>query len=52
MKYKRQRIICVALLTYYEDLTLTGANDNKKLWKTVKPLFGNKAKGKSQTAVV
>ena len=52
MKYNRQRIICVALITCYEDLTLAGANDNKKFRKTVKPLFGSKTKSKSQTALV
>ena len=57
MKYNKQRNICVALLTktkrkYYEDLRLSYVNDNKKFWKTVKPLFGNKIKCKSQTTLV
>ena len=55
MKYNKQRNIGVALLRktkrkYYEDLRLSDANDNKKFWKTVEPLFGNKIKYKSQTA--
>ena len=52
MKYNKRRNICVALLRktkrrYYEDLRLSDANDKKKFWKTVKPLFGNKIKCKS-----
>ena len=57
MKYNKQRNICVALLRktkrkYYEALKLSDANDNKKFWKTAKPLFGNKIKCKSQIALV
>ena len=56
MKYNKQRNIGVALLRktkskYYEDLRLSDANDNKKFWKTVEPLFGNKIKYKSQTTL-
>ena len=56
MKYNKRRNICVALLRktkrrYYEDLRLSDANDKKKFWKTVKPLFGNKIKCKSQIAL-
>ena len=56
MKSSKQRNICVALLVktkrkYYEDLRLSDANDKKKFWKTVKPLFGNKIKCKSQIAL-
>ena len=57
MKYNKQRNICVALLRktkrkYYEALKLSDANDNKKFWKTAKPLFGNKIKCKSQIELV
>ena len=57
MKYSKQRNICVALLRktkrkYYKDLRLSDVNDNKKFWKTIKPLFGNKIKCKSQVALV
>ena len=57
MKYNKQRNIRVALLRktkrkYYEDLRLSDVNDNKKFWKTVKPLFGNKSRCKSQIALV
>ena len=44
MKYNKQRNICVALLRKTND-------DNKIFWKTVKPLFGNKIKCKSQIAL-
>ena len=37
---------------YFKDFKLSDINDNKKFWKTVKPLFGNKIKHKSQTALV
>ena len=36
----------------YKEYRSSDNNDNKKLWKTVKPLFGNKIKGKSQIALV
>ena len=57
LKYNKQGNICAALLgktakIYYEDLTLSDVNDNKKCWKTVKPLFENKIKCKSQIALV
>ena len=57
MKCNKQRNICVALLKktrkeYYEDLRLTDVNDNKKFWKTAKPLLGNKLENKSQIALV
>ena len=57
MKYSKQRNICVALLRktkrkYYKDLRLSDVNDNKKFWKTIKSLFGNKIKCKSQVALV
>ena len=55
MKYNKQRNVCVALLRktkrkHYENLRLSDVNDNKKFWKTVKPLFGNKIKCKRQIA--
>ena len=57
MKYNKQRNICVALLEktkrkYYEALKLSDVNDNKNFWKTVKSLFGNKIKCKSQITLV
>ena len=37
---------------FCEDLRLSYINNNKKFWKTVKPLYRNKIKGKSQIALV
>ena len=47
MKYKKQRNYCVNLLKkekrrYYKNLDLKVINDNKKFWKTTKPLFSDK----------
>ena len=44
--YKRQRNKCVALLrkakkSYYGQLKPSDICDNKKFWKTVKPLFND-----------
>ena len=55
--YKKQRNICVSLLRkakkkHYEDLRLADVTDNKKFWKRVKPLFGNKIKGNSNIVLV
>ena len=57
MKCNKQRNTCVALIRktsrkYHEALKLTDVNDNKKFWKTVKPLVGDKIKCKSQIALV
>ena len=51
-----QRNVFVALLIktkkqYYKDLRLSNVNDNKKVWKTAKPLFGNKINRNSQIAL-
>ena len=55
-KYNKQRNICVGLVKktkrkYYEDLRLSDVNDNKKSWKTVKSLFGNKIKYKKSNSI-
>ena len=47
MKYNKQRNYCVNLLKkekrrYYKNLDLKVINDNKKFWKTMKPLFSDK----------
>ena len=57
MKNKKKRNICVALYRktkrkYYKDLRLSDVNNNNIFWKTVKPLFANKIKWKSQIALV
>ena len=48
--FKKQRNFCVKLLrqskqSYYSKLHPKVVNDNKKFWKTVKPLFSNKIHG-------
>ena len=45
--YKKQRNQCVKLLrkakmNYYKNLDTTTVNDNRKFWRTVKPLFSDK----------
>ena len=50
LKYNKQRNLCVTLLRkakkkYYINLKISDINDNKKFWKNVKPMFGNKNKG-------
>ena len=45
--YKKQRNLCVSLLkkvkkSYFENLKPSSICDNKKFWKTVKPLFSDK----------
>ena len=50
IRYKKQRNICVSLLRkakrkHIEDLSIADVTGNKKFWKRLKPLFGNKIKG-------
>ena len=45
--YRRQRNFCVSLLKkekkkYYNNLDIKIFQDNKKFWKTIKPLFSDK----------
>ena len=52
-KYRKQRNICVHLLrrakrNYYNDLDLSNVMDNRKFWKTIRPLFANKIKVKNK----
>ena len=44
--YKKER------KTYYESLDMTNLTDNRKFWKTVKPLFSDKAKGSSNITLI
>ena len=49
-RYSKQRNLFVTLLRkakkkYYTSLKMSDINDNKKFWKNVKPIFGNKNKG-------
>ena len=50
-KCRKQRNICVHLLrrakrNYYNDLDLSNVTNNRKFWKTIRPLFANKVKNK------
>ena len=45
--YNEQRNRCVKLVrsakkAHYSNLSIKGVNDNKKVWKIVKPLFSEK----------
>ena len=56
LRYNKQRNLCVTLLRkakkkYYTDLKMSDINDNKKFWKNVKPIFGNKNKGNKSKAL-
>ena len=47
--YNKQRNICVKMVKkakkeHYQNISLSEIIDNKKFWKTVSPLFGNKVK--------
>ena len=53
----RKKKIFVSLLRkakrkHYKDLSIADVTDNKKFWKRVKPLFGNKIKGNPNIALV
>ena len=47
--YNEQRNICVKMVKktkkeHFQNISLSEITDNKKFWKTVSPLFGNKVK--------
>ena len=47
--FVKQRDYCVSLLrkskrNYYSNLNVKDITDNKKFWKTIKPLFSDKTK--------
>ena len=51
--FKRQRNKCVKILRqakidYYKNLDVKCLTDNRKFWKTVKPLFSEKVKTPSK----
>ena len=55
--YKKQRNLCVNLLKkvkrkYFENLKPSHICDNKKFWKTVKPLFSEKSKSTDNITLV
>ncbi len=55
--FKKQRNLCVKLLReakrdYYANIDLKSLNDNRKFWKTVKPLFSDKIKTSSSVTLL
>ena len=47
--YNKQHNICVKMVKkakkeHYQNISLSEITDNKKFWKTISPLFGNKVK--------
>ena len=55
--FKKQRHLCVKLLReakreYYKNIDLKSLNDNRKFWKTVKPLFSGKVKTTSSVTLL
>ena len=41
-------MLCRAKRNYYNDLDLNNVTDNRKFWKTIRPLFANKIKVKNK----
>ena len=57
LAFKHQRNYCNRLYkkerrTYYENLNVKSITDNKKFWKTVKPLLGDKGGKKEKIVLV
>ena len=55
--FKKQRNLCVKHLReakrgYYKNIDLKSLNDNRKFWKTVKPLFSGKVKTTSSVTLL
>ena len=55
--FKKQRNKCVKILrqakaSYYGNLDMNSVTDNKKFWKTVKPLFTDKVQNSSSITLV
>ena len=55
--FKKQRNYCVKLLrktkrNYYQNLDLKNLSDNRKFWKTVKPIFSGKVQTSSSVTLV
>ena len=55
--FHRQRNLCIKLFRtekkrYYNNLDVTLITDNRKFWKTVKPLFSDKIKSQSKIVLV
>ena len=56
-KYTRIRNICVKMTlkakkSYFNNININSLVDNKKFWKTVKPLFSDKCTNKSKIMLV
>ena len=55
--YRKQKNFCSRLYKmerkrYYTSLDLTKVNDNKKIWKTIKPFFSDKGIGKTEITLI
>ena len=55
--FKTQRNLCVKLLRraksdYYRNLSLGDLTDNRKFWKTVKPVFSNEVQTTSSITLI
>ena len=55
--YRKQKKICSRLnkkerKKYYANLDIRNITDNKKFWKTVKPLFSEKAQNVQKITIV
>ena len=55
--FKKQRNKCVKLLCwakfdYYRNIDLCKLTDNRKFWKTVKPLFSDKVKVNTSISLI
>ena len=56
-KFRKQRNSCAKLFrrekrNYYNNLDISLVTDNKRLWKTVKPLFSNKLQSKNKIVLI
>ena len=56
-RFVKQRNLCVSLLrktkrSYYSNLNEKNVIDNRKFWKTVKPMFSNKFVNSEKIALV
>ena len=57
LAYKKQKNYCSRLYkkerkNFYANLNLTDITDNRKFWKTIKPLFSNKEPNKKKITLV
>ena len=55
--YNKQRNLCVSLLrktkrAYFSQLDIKIVNDNRKFWKTINPLFSEKAYRKESISLI